>query len=437
MSIAVACAIAVAAGTVSSVAVQPARPASAAADFGTPPGGEVPILFNDQHVYAKPDTLKSGRVLAALVRGNTILVPLRSMFEQMGATVSYDSSKQTAVVTKPGSEVRVTVGRPEVIINGETRPLDVPPMVYKGSVVVPIRVLSEAMGAYVQWVPEKHVVVVRYVQAPVPTAPPPVPTAPPTPVPTAPPTVAPPPPTPAPTLRPTPVPTPTPSPTPSPVVYEHFIVGDYIISPKTYNEFAPGTTSSSGSWAGRGVAELPLLGLPWMVEVDARQYSFTHPTGFVTTIGRLGQTLVPAFTGQDRDLDARIGLKVFNPRVYLGVGYMWRNTSYGYPKQTGIGYGIEKLPDLDQRLSAYGSAWYYPNVRAPLFIDNATGRGFTVSYGIWKYNIGVTYNIGTSNGVPGPFFLDASLQGERGIQRLDAPVGFNHNGAAVGVGVHF
>ena len=50
-------------------------PAAPPADFGTPPSGEVPILFNDRHVYSKPDRLKANRVLAALVRGNTILIP--------------------------------------------------------------------------------------------------------------------------------------------------------------------------------------------------------------------------------------------------------------------------------------------------------------------------------------------------------------------------
>src|ERR1700729_2583323 len=43
------------------------------ADFGAPPSGEVPILYNDHHVYSRPDKLKQGRVLAALVRGGTIL----------------------------------------------------------------------------------------------------------------------------------------------------------------------------------------------------------------------------------------------------------------------------------------------------------------------------------------------------------------------------
>jgi hypothetical protein len=81
------------------------------ADFGTAPSGEVPIIFNDRHVYTKPDRLKANRVLAALVRGNEILVPLRSLFEQMEATVSYDPATKTADISKPGSDVQVTVGQ--------------------------------------------------------------------------------------------------------------------------------------------------------------------------------------------------------------------------------------------------------------------------------------------------------------------------------------
>jgi len=130
-----------------------------AANFGSPPSGQIPILYNDHHVYSKPDKLKAGRVLAALVRGGTILIPLRSMFEQMGATVAYDASSKTVDVSKPGADVKVTVGKSEVVINGESRPLDVPPEIYQGTVVVPVRVISEGMGAYVLWVPEKRLVV--------------------------------------------------------------------------------------------------------------------------------------------------------------------------------------------------------------------------------------------------------------------------------------
>ena len=94
-------ALVAAAGTLSAVAAPSGAGQSLAqtsstpqANFGTPPSGQIPILYNDHHVYSKPDVLKQGRVLAALVKGGTILIPLRSMFEQMGATVSYDAGSK-------------------------------------------------------------------------------------------------------------------------------------------------------------------------------------------------------------------------------------------------------------------------------------------------------------------------------------------------------
>ncbi|MGB6952232.1 MAG: OprD family outer membrane porin [Candidatus Cybelea sp.] len=195
-------------------------------DFGSPPTGQIPILYNDRHVYSKPDVLKQGRVLAAYAKDGTIYLPLRSMFEQMGATVSFDASGRTATVTKPGATIVVTVGKPVVVINGESRPLDVPPIVYQGVVLVPIRVISESMGAYVQWVPDRRLVVVRYVE----------PTPPPTEAPAPEETVAPPPP---------------PPPTPNPLTVGGYFRSYYFTrqnasnNPGTQFNFSPGAKYNS------------------------------------------------------------------------------------------------------------------------------------------------------------------------------------------------
>ena len=390
-----------------------------AANFGTPPSGQIPILFNDHHVYSKPDVLKQGRVLAALVRGGTVLIPLRSMFEQMGATVSYNAGTKTVKVSKPGSEVSVTVGKPEVVINGETRPLDVPPVIYQGSVLVPVRVISEGMGAYVQWVPDKQVVVVRYL--------------PPTPPPTAPPTEAP-------TTAPTIAPTPTPAPVHTPYK-DMFIAGDYIFSPKVYNEFSPGNTGKS-SYAVRGAIEFDALNLPWMLEGTFEQYQYPHNcTTFappasstdcnVTTIGQTGQVQVPAFEARDSDFDARLGLKVADPRIYIGVGYIWRGNNYGYPRETGFGFGAEKLPDLNQTFSVYGSIYYFPNMKGN-FTDPGTGVGYELAYNTLKYQIGGTVAFGNT-----PIFLDLGWMGNSLKNKTNAPIDTTANGPYVGLGIKF
>ena len=201
---------------------------ASAPDFGSPPSGQIPILYNDRHVYSKPDVLKQGRVLAAYAKDGTIYLPLRSMFEQMGATVSFDASGRTATVTKPGATIVVTVGKPVVVINGESRPLDVPPIVYQGVVLVPIRVISESMGAYVQWVPDRRLVVVRYVE----------PTPPPTEAPAPEETVAPPPP---------------PPPTPNPLTVGGYFRSYYFTrqnasnNPGTQFDFSPGAKYNSNA----------------------------------------------------------------------------------------------------------------------------------------------------------------------------------------------
>jgi len=388
------------------------------ANFGSPPSGQYPILYNDHHVYSKPDILKQGRVLAALVRGGTLLIPLRSMFEQMGATVSYDAGSKTVTVSKAGAEVKVTVGKPEVVINGESRPLDVPPEIYQGTVLVPVRVISEGMGAYVLWVPDRRIVVVRYIP------------------PTPPPTPAPPPPAPPP-------PAPTPTPTAAPY-YDFYVAGDYIISPKVYNEFVPGSSSDNNnggfSYRLHGAIEIPVMNLPWMVEVDYRQYTWQHQCSgaecFVTTIGGLGQSSVPTFVGHDYSLDARLGIRILKPRIYLVGGYMWRNNNYGYPQETGAGVGLEKLPDLDRVFSFYGSALYYFGVNGnyastPLACGSTTtGCTYNVGYNVLRYDIGVSYTF------PGfPLFIEAGFLGDRGYNYNAAPIGFSESGPYAGIGL--
>jgi Copper amine oxidase N-terminal domain len=407
------------------------------ANFGSPPSGQIPILFNDHHVYAKPDELKQGRVLAALVRGGTILIPLRSMFEQMGATVAYDPASKTVDVTKPGADVKVTVGKPEVVINGETRPLDVPPEIYQGHVVVPVRVISEGMGAYVQWVPDRRIVVVRYLP----------PTPPPTPVPTT-----------APTAPPTPAPTPVP--TPSLTAY---VAGDYIISPKVYNEFSPGNSGSNtnGGFSYRihGAVLFNLGNLPWMLEGDYKQMNYPHnqqsisipagadcgaggvgfDPGCVTSIGGAFQTFVPAFTVRDYDFDVRLGIKVLDPKIYLGVGYIWRSGNYGYPHRSNVGFGIEKQPEFEHTgFTWYGNFWYYPNVKGVFTgcltlncpVPNQSG---SFSYNETKYDIGGAFTFGPNI----PIYIEFGFLGDAGRNHINAPADFSHSGPYVGLGLKF
>ncbi len=78
-------------------------------------------------------------------------------------------------------------------------------------------------------------------------------------------------------LRPR-LPTPTAVPTAPPA--NVFVAGDWIISPKVYNEFSPGNVGNMKkdgmSYRIRGAYEFNIFNLPWMIEGDFRNYRYPH-----------------------------------------------------------------------------------------------------------------------------------------------------------------
>jgi hypothetical protein len=210
------------------------------------------------------------------------------------------------------------------------------------------------------------------------------------------------------------------------------VVGDYMITPAVYNEFSPGN-KGSGSYTGRAAIEIPLASLTWLVEGDWRHWQYTTTAGPVTTIGGLGSSTVPSFTAKEDDVDARIGIKVADPRLYLGVSYLWRNNNYGYPSLSGVGFGGEKLPDLDQPITVYGSFYYYPSLQGNYTTAVATPAG-TLAYRAIRYGIGLDWNfIGPSF----PVYLDLGFLGNQYRNKLNAPSDINEYGGYVGLGLHF
>jgi hypothetical protein len=386
-------------------------------NFGYPPSGRVPILFNDRHVYAKPDELRRGRVLAALVRGTTILVPLRSLFEQLGGTVAYDRRTRSTVVRAPGTTVIVSVGARVVRINGEERPLDVPPEMHGGQVLVPVRVLVEALGAYVEYEPHIRAVVIRYVP---PAAPTPIPLVPPPSVPSAPSA-----PVPRQTVPPGP---PIPIGTPPP---ETFVAGDLGIAPRVSNAFAPNVTGATGqSFALRGATEFTLFA-PFEIDGGYSRDAYAHPAGPVGIIGPQGSgsTFVPGFVAHDDETDVHLGAQLAPHKYYVAAGYLSLGNDYGYPKTNGFGAGFLKLPVLSDRISYDASAFYYPNVSGSCGSACPAGP-YTVSYRVITFSGGLTYALG-------PVFLDLGYRGDRGTNKAFAPIGFSHDTPFAGLGLHF
>lgn len=83
-------------------------------------------------------------------RDGRLLVPLRGIFEGLGAeVVSLPGGRIKA--TKGSTTVDLTLGSRTAFINGQSVMLEVPAMAIGGRTLVPVRFVSEAMGAEVGW----------------------------------------------------------------------------------------------------------------------------------------------------------------------------------------------------------------------------------------------------------------------------------------------
>jgi uncharacterized protein YraI len=86
-----------------------------------------------------------------LIENGRVLVPLRAIFETLGAKVNWDAHTRTASATKGNMSIRLQVDSKMALKNDEWIQLDAPPQIKKGRMMVPLRFVSETLGAKVEW----------------------------------------------------------------------------------------------------------------------------------------------------------------------------------------------------------------------------------------------------------------------------------------------
>lgn len=80
-----------------------------------------------------------------------VLVPLRAIFESLNATVDYDDSTKTITGSQDDNLIILKIGEKIASVNGKKITLDVPAQIIMDLTVVPVRFISESLGASVVW----------------------------------------------------------------------------------------------------------------------------------------------------------------------------------------------------------------------------------------------------------------------------------------------
>ncbi|MBQ7718393.1 MAG: hypothetical protein IJT38_03760 [Clostridia bacterium] len=117
-----------------------------------PSKDEISVYVNDKKL-----SFDSAPVI---VQGRT-LVPLRAIFEELGADVSWEDETKTAYAEKDGITLSITIGGSVMTVGGKEIALDVPPQLVKDRTLVPLRAVSEAFGNTVDWIDETKTVIIH------------------------------------------------------------------------------------------------------------------------------------------------------------------------------------------------------------------------------------------------------------------------------------
>lgn len=111
----------------------------------------IKIKYNGNYLsFTTPPTIKNDRTL----------VPMRFLFEQMGADVDWDNATQTAIVKKQGDTISFSINNTEAKVNNTIKIMDVPARLINDKTMIPLRFLSEELGYNVQWDGETRTVMI-------------------------------------------------------------------------------------------------------------------------------------------------------------------------------------------------------------------------------------------------------------------------------------
>ncbi len=118
----------------------PTLAASAAVLSAVLPAWALSITVNGQTVpFNPPPIVQAGRVF----------VPLRGVFQSLGASVVYEGGVINA--TGNGRQISLRIGSTQATVDGQPSMVDVAPFIVGASTYVPLRFVSQALGAAVNY----------------------------------------------------------------------------------------------------------------------------------------------------------------------------------------------------------------------------------------------------------------------------------------------
>jgi hypothetical protein len=96
-------------------------------------------------------TIDTGKPSPFIDNSGRIVVPLRKLSEALGATLSWDGINRTAILEKCNTNIKFAVGKNSAIVNGKPLPIGTKAVIINQTIMVPLRFLCENTGITITW----------------------------------------------------------------------------------------------------------------------------------------------------------------------------------------------------------------------------------------------------------------------------------------------
>ena len=114
--------------------------------------GEVTVTLMGNNLILSP---------SPIIRNDRTFLPMRSLYETLGAKISWDGEARTVSAVRDGSRQMFTVDSPRMTVNDTAILLDVAPFIEKDRTMIPLRAAAEGLGLTVSWEPYSRTVILN------------------------------------------------------------------------------------------------------------------------------------------------------------------------------------------------------------------------------------------------------------------------------------
>ena len=118
-------------------------------------------VLNASDIYVQFQDKILGFETPPVIESGSTLVPMRFLFEQMGADVEWNGETQTVTATLDNTEITFSINNINAEVNNILTTMDVPARLVNGKTMVPLRFLSENMGYTVEWDADSRTAIIQ------------------------------------------------------------------------------------------------------------------------------------------------------------------------------------------------------------------------------------------------------------------------------------